>query len=135
MGRPLLILLDTHAVVWLTAEPERLSPPARAAIAEARKKEEPLAVCDFTLLELATLKRKGRLAVSISLESLLQEIEARFVVLPISARACALSLSFPPSYPNDPADRIIGATSLAEGAPLITADRAIRESNVVQTIW
>jgi PIN domain nuclease of toxin-antitoxin system len=135
MGRLVLILLDTHAVIWLTAEPSRLSPAARAAIDRAREAEEPLAVCDVTLLELATLKRKGRLGISISLEALLHEIETHFVVLPISGRACALCVTFPAAYPNDPADRIIGATSVVEGAPLITADRQIRESKVVHTIW
>jgi PIN domain nuclease of toxin-antitoxin system len=135
MGRPVLILLDTNAVLWLAFEPTRLSKAARAAIDEARANAVPLAVCDLTLLELATLARKGRLNISITLESFLQQIEARFEVLPISARACARSLSLPASYPTDPADRIIGATSLVEGMPLITADRAIRQSNIVQTIW
>jgi PIN domain nuclease of toxin-antitoxin system len=44
-------------------------------------------------------------------------------------------MSLPPSYPNDPADRIIGATALVEGLPLLTADREIRRSKSVQTIW
>jgi PIN domain nuclease of toxin-antitoxin system len=35
----------------------------------------------------------------------------------------------------DPADRIIGATALAEGLSLITADREIHRSKVVHTIW
>jgi len=135
MGRPVLIFLDTNVVLWLAFEPRRLSAAARAAIDQARANAVPLAVSDFTLLELATLKRKGRLGLSISLESLLHEIESHFVVLPISARACALSVTFPSSYPNDPADRIIGATALVEGAPLITADRQIRESKVLHTIW
>jgi PIN domain nuclease of toxin-antitoxin system len=41
----------------------------------------------------------------------------------------------PASYPEDPADRIIGATALVEGLPLLTADREIRRSKAVQTIW
>jgi PIN domain nuclease of toxin-antitoxin system len=32
-------------------------------------------------------------------------------------------------------DRIIAATALVEGAPLITADLAIQRSNAVATIW
>lgn len=50
-----------------------------------------------------------------SLESMLQEIEARFVVKPISSRACARTLQLPASYSKDPADRLIGATALVEG--------------------
>lgn len=135
MGRPVLILLDTNAVLWLAFEPNRLSKAARATISEAQANAVPLAVCDFTLLELATLARKGRLDISITLESFLHQIETRFEILAISARACVRSLALPASYPNDPADRIIGATSLVEGIPLITADRHIRESKVVNTIW
>jgi PIN domain nuclease of toxin-antitoxin system len=41
----------------------------------------------------------------------------------------------PASYPKDPADRIIGATALVEGLSLLTADREIRRSRAVQTIW
>ncbi len=86
-------------------------------------------------MELAALASKGRIHLDISLESFLQEVEARFVVLPISGRACVLSLELPPSYPKDPADRIIAATALVEGLPLLTADRKIRQSKAVQTIW
>jgi hypothetical protein len=38
-------------------------------------------------------------------------------------------------YPKDPADRIIGATALVEGLFLLTADRGIRRSKAVRTIW
>jgi antitoxin (DNA-binding transcriptional repressor) of toxin-antitoxin stability system len=33
-------------------------------------------------------------------------------------RACARAISLRATYPNDPADRIIGATALVEGLPL-----------------
>jgi predicted nucleic acid-binding protein len=41
----------------------------------------------------------------------------------------------PAAYPKDPADRIIGATALVEGLSLLTADRAIRRSRALQSIW
>jgi PIN domain nuclease of toxin-antitoxin system len=65
----------------------------------------------------------------------LQEIEARFVVLPISSRACARTLQLPSSYPKDPADRLIGATALVEGLSLVTADSEIHLSKALATIW
>jgi PIN domain nuclease of toxin-antitoxin system len=86
-------------------------------------------------LEVATLASKGRIHLGITLESFLQELEARFVVFPISSRACARAMSFPKTYPRDPADRIIGATALVEGLSLITADREIRRSKLIPTIW
>jgi len=130
-----LILVDTHVVVWLAFDQNQISSKARAAIGEARDHGDGLAISDITLLELATRASKGRIHLGISLESFLQEIEARFVVFPITGRACARAMSFPTTYPKDPADRIIGATALVEGLSLITADREIRRSKLVRTIW
>lgn len=135
MGQSQVILLDTHVVLWLTTEPAKLSGKARLSIENARKNGEGLAISDITLLELATLASKGRVRLSVTLESFLGEVEARFVVLPISGRACARAVGLPKAYPKDPADRIIGATALVEGLSLITADRDIHRSKVVQTIW
>ena len=79
-----MILVDTHVVVWLAFDPSQLSRKARAAIDKAHKNGDGLAISDITLLELATLASKGRISLDISLESFLREVEARFVVLPIS---------------------------------------------------
>jgi PIN domain nuclease of toxin-antitoxin system len=130
-----MILVDTHVVLWLAFEPHRLSGKARAAIGEARTKEQGLAISDISLLELATLHRKGRVDLNVSLETFLTEVEAKFIVLPITGRACARMMGLPATYPKDPADRVIGATALIEGIPLLTADAEIRRSKVVQTVW
>ncbi len=135
MGRAQVILVDTHVVAWLAFDADRLSRKARAAIDDARKKGGGLAISDITLLELATLASKARIHLDISLESFLQEVETRFVVLPISGRACARAIGLPVAYPKDPADRIIGATALVEGLSLLTADREIRRSKALRTIW
>jgi len=135
MGQSEVILVDTHIVVWLASDPSRLSKNARAAIDDARKDGEGLAISDITLLELATLASKGRLRLDVSLESFLGGGEARFVVLPISGRACVRALGLPAAYPKDPADRIIAGTALVEGLPLLTADREIRRARALHTIW
>lgn len=135
MGRTQVILVDTHVVVWLAFDQKKISTRARAAIDDARKNAQGLAICDITLLELATLASKGRIRLDVSLETFLQEVELRFVVLPIRGRACIRAMGLPASYPNDPADRIIAATALAEGIALLTADRAIRRARVIRTIW
>lgn len=135
MGRPLLILLDTHVVVWLASGDARLSRPAQAAIDEARRSVRGLAISDFTLFELSMLFRKKRFSLAVSPESFLGEMERRFVILPITANIALQAFALPASYPKDPADRIIGATALVEDIPLITADREIRKSRAVPTIW
>jgi PIN domain nuclease of toxin-antitoxin system len=130
-----VILVDTHVVVWLAFDQSQLSKRARSVINDARLNGEGLAISDITLLELAVLVTEGRIRLSISLESFLREVESRFVVLPISGRACVRAIALPETYPNDPADRIIAGTALAEGLSLLTADREIRRSRAVQTIW
>ena len=130
-----MILVDTHVVIWLASDEPGLSANAKAAIDNARQNGEGLAVSNITLWELATAAGKGRIRLDISVESFLAEVEARFVVLPITARACVRALALPTAYPKDPADRMIAATALVEGLPLLTADRAIRRSRALKTIW
>jgi PIN domain nuclease of toxin-antitoxin system len=130
-----LILVDTHIVLWLTSEPERLSNRAKDVIDEARRDGTGLAISAMTMVEIATLFGRRRFQLAMSLESFLDELERRFVVLPINGRVCARMLSLPAGYPKDPADRVIGATALVEGMGLVTADREIRRAKVVRTIW
>jgi PIN domain nuclease of toxin-antitoxin system len=130
-----VILLDTHVVVWLAFDQSQLSRNAKATINDARQNGDGLAISDITLLELTTLSRKARIRLDITLESFLHEVEARFIVLPISGRACVRALALPATYPKDPADRIIGATAIVEGMSLLTADREIRRSRALRTIW
>jgi PIN domain nuclease of toxin-antitoxin system len=130
-----MILLDTHVVIWLAMEPARISKKARAAIKEARHAGQGLAISDMTLLEIAMLESKRRITLNPSLETFLTEVEARFVVLPITGRTCVRAMGLPSSYPNDPADRVVGATALVEGIPLVTADNEIRRSKALRTIW
>ena len=94
-----------------------------------------LAISDFTLYELSLLFRKKRFNLATSPEAFLAEVERRFVVLPITANIALQASELPANYPKDPADRIIGATALIEDIPLVTADREIRKSRAVPTIW
>ena len=130
-----MILLDTHVVLWLALDPARVSKKARALIEETRQSGQGLAISDITLLEISAIERKGRVQLGAGLEAFLSEVESRFVVLPITGRVCVRAMSLPIAYPKDPADRVIGATALVEGMPLLTADADIRRSKALRTIW
>lgn len=130
-----MILVDTHVVAWLVLEPDRVSQRAHAAIEVERSRGEGLAISGVTLFELAMAIKRRRLAIHISAESFLQEVEANFIVKPVTGRIAVRAMEFPESYPRDPMDRIIGATSLVEGLPLVTADGGIRGSKAIETIW
>ena len=135
MGRLVLILLDTHVVVWLAGDQLRISATAKTAILKAREEQSGLAVSDMTLLEIARLSSEGRLNFEPSLEAFLSDVERRFAVLPMTGRICVQAFSLPSNYPKDSADRVIGATALVEGLTLVTADAPIRKSRAVPTIW
>jgi PIN domain nuclease of toxin-antitoxin system len=77
MGRSLLIVLDTHVVVWLAFEETRISRRAQTAIDNARQSTRGLAISDFTLFELSLLFRKKKFAITISPEAFLAEVERR----------------------------------------------------------
>lgn len=130
-----MILLDTHIVIWLLADPSRLSRAAIHAIREARTSGDGLAISSLTLFELAQLIARSRIQIDVSLELFIQDVEARFVVKPVTSRTAVLSAQLSAAYPKDPIDRLIGATALAEGMALVTADQQIQKSPDVRTIW
>lgn len=130
-----MILLDTHVLLWLLSDTQRISAAANLAIAQARKDGASLAVCSVSLFEISILARKERIHIGESLETLLVDIESKFAVLPVFARACARLTELPDDYPGDPIDQMIGATALAEGIPLVTADEKIRKAKAFATIW
>jgi PIN domain nuclease of toxin-antitoxin system len=130
-----VILVDTHIVVWLTMDQERLSKRAGAAIAAARLEEGGVAIADVTLWELGMLITRGRIKPPHSLATFLRRVEETFLVFPITSATAEVSMQFSNHYSNDPTDRIIGATAVVEGISLVTADEKIRASREVTTVW
>lgn len=130
-----MILLDTHVVIWLVSDLEKLSSAAKNSVVQARKQGEPLAISCISLWEIALLAAKNRIELATTLQSFLKELELRFSVLPITSSTCVRLVALPANFPKDPADRIIGATALAEDLTLVTADENILGSGAVPTVW
>jgi PIN domain nuclease of toxin-antitoxin system len=124
-----MILLDTPILVWLLVAPENLSPKAKKAILAARK-SGPLALSAISLWEIAWLAVNKRIDVDVSVDSFVKKC-ASYVQVPITPEIAVRSVQFPKSYPNDPQDRIIGATAIVEGLRLLTHDKMIVKSGLV----
>jgi PIN domain nuclease of toxin-antitoxin system len=129
-----MILLDTHVLVWLALEPERLSRKAREAIRHARATTG-IAIASISLFELAWLVENRRIQVAGSVEGFVRACASRVIVRPLTPEIAAHAVRFPATYPKDPQDRIIGATCIIEGIRLVSADNRIRASGLVETIW
>jgi len=129
-----VIVVDTHAVIWLTDDMSQLSDTAERTLI-AGSKDGRLAISGFTLREIAVIGTRGRIRLKTSLESYLKFVESTFRVLPITGEIAERSARFGPKYPKDPADRLIGATAIIHGAPLVTKDELIRASGEVNCIW
>lgn len=129
-----MILLDTHALVWAVAESSRLSRPAASAIRKARG-ENGVAVAAITLWELASLVARGRIQALGTVEASVRLLVEGVTIRPLTPEIAALAAQFPANYPRDPADRLIGATAMAGGLPLVTRDESIRQSGLLKTVW
>ena len=131
-----MILLDTHAWLWLCLEPRRLSATATRAIRRAVS-EGGLAVASISLWEVAMMIARGRVIPQGTAEAWLGALIDRsgVIVKEITPAVAALATHFPGDFPADPADRLIAATARAEGLPLLSRDSRMRTSPVVETIW
>jgi PIN domain nuclease of toxin-antitoxin system len=129
-----MILLDTHALIWLKVEPSKLSARASEAIQMARR-EDGLAISAISLWELAWIATHGRLSFTGTVDAFVERITSSIVIRPITAKIAVLANQLPSTYPGDPSDRLIGATTLAEGITLVTKDRTIRNCRQIKTIW
>ena len=129
-----MILLDTHALIWLAIAPENLSKNASEAI-RAANQSGGLAISAITLWELAWLTTHNRLEINGTPDAIVEEFSSRTAILPITVRIALLASQLPPTYSSDPCDRLIGATAISEGIALITKDRTIRNCKQIKTIW
>ena len=132
-GRLSTVLLDTHVLHWWTAEPKQLSRPASRAIASAHE----VAVADITWWELAQLEARGRILVQTSVRAWLGELAAVVRTVPISPAIAEAAARLAPTFPGDPADRLIYATALEKGWRLVTKDARLKAHPVPTpiTIW
>ncbi len=127
-----MVTLDTCAIIWLALSQKELSKKAKAAI-----DSNELIISDISFWEIAMLVKAGRIKIGADYNEFINLLleSYKINVKPISPEIADKVVNFSAGISNDPADRIIAATSITEQAPLITKDINLRKSKIVQTIW
>ncbi|KNG92158.1 type II toxin-antitoxin system VapC family toxin [Pseudaestuariivita atlantica] len=115
-------LLDTHLLLWAAYAPDKLSAPARALI------EDPANDLYFSvtsLWEVAIKAALGRADFTVDAGMLRAGLIQNGYIEQVIEGRHVLTLTSLPRHHADPFDRMLVAQALADGRPLVTADRAL----------
>lgn len=131
-----MILLDTCAIVWDALEPKNITAKAKKAI-DSADKQNALIISDISIWEISILVKKGRIEIDTTPAHFINlYLQARNIsVKSISPEIAELSVNFGDEINNDPADRLIAATSIIHNARLVTADSNLRDCDLIDTFW
>lgn len=127
---------DTHAALWYLLKNPRLSATARSFMDDTADAGLDIALSPISLAEIVYLVEKGRLPES-AYDELKRALEDPDFVLeeaPFSGEVVEAMRRVPrEDIPHMP-DRIVAATAVYFGVPVISRDGRIRASGV-QTVW
>ncbi|SRR5579871_376534 len=127
---------DTHAALWYLFGDPRLSARAKAFIDQAAARRKSVEISPISLAEIVYLLEKNRLPPT-SLDELraaLDNPDHVFNEAPFTGEVVKAMRQVPREDVPDMPDRIVAATALYFGVPVISRDGKIRASNV-QTVW
>jgi PIN domain nuclease of toxin-antitoxin system len=133
---PIKAVADTHVLIWYIANDPRLSPAATHFMDETEANGDLIGLSSISLVEIVYLIEKGRIDPT-TLEKVLKLLDTPNGVLkevPVNRGVTDALWSVARDQVPDMPDRIIAATAVHLGVPLITADRMILASTV-STIW
>ncbi|MFN5474893.1 MAG: type II toxin-antitoxin system VapC family toxin [Pseudanabaena sp.] len=131
------IVADTHTIIWYLRSPEKLSTNAVNALDNALNNGESIFISAISLVEMNYLVEKNRIPTS-SLEQLLQLIDdplVNLVVIPLDTPVAKAFTQISRKIVPEMGDRIIAATALYLGLPLVTKDHKISNLSNIQIVW
>ena len=130
------VVADSHALVWFAQGSSQLSTPAAEALRDAEASDG-VVVSMATLIDLWYVTQTHR---AVSAQQL-TELRALLTTSP-AVELHPMNLAVTDAYTaihrdllKDPWDRFIVATAQTLQVPLVTRDRAIRRSRLIETIW
>lgn len=96
-----------------------------------------MAIASITLWEIAMLIALGKISPLGNPQTWMADLieNSGVVIKELTPAVAVFSTQFPRDFPRDPADRLIGATARAEGLALVTRDKGIRASALLNTVW
>jgi len=129
-------VLDTHAAIWYFHRSRELSSAALQSIRRAVEGGRPVYVSAISLVETIYLVERGRLPLEAlqRLEAGLKDAASGLRVQPVDEDVAQAVHRVPRVVVPDMPDRIIAATALHLGLPLVTRDRRIQSAGI-KTIW
>ena len=127
---------DTHAALWYLLNNPRLSATARRFIDDAATAGNDIVLSPISLAEIVYLTEKNRLPVSAyeELKKALADHEYVIEEAPFNAGIVEAMRQVPRVDVPDMPDRIVAATGVYFGVPVISRDGRIRASNIL-TVW
>jgi PIN domain nuclease of toxin-antitoxin system len=130
------VVADTHGLIWFLKGSPSLSALAKAAMVRAVQSGGSIVIASITLVEVAYLVEKGRIAATTFdlFTSALANPVSGFVLAALDLSVAEALRLVPRVDVPDMPDRIIAATALHLGLPLVSRDRKIQAS-AIQTIW
>lgn len=127
---------DTHGLIWYLEDSPRLGKKAKAAFDSCDQGECLIYVPAICIVEIIYLQEKGRIDKTL-LTQFLEEMTANSSGLRVADLTIDSAIALdqiPRQQVPDMPDRIIAATAIQLGLPLISRDRKIQLSSV-PTIW
>jgi len=127
---------DTHGLIWYLEDSPRLGSDARAVFDACDRGKIVVYVPTICLVEITYLQEKGRIPVNLKakLDTELQAGTTGLILASLTPEVADAVAHVPRSDVPDMPDRIIAATAVHLGLPLISRDRAIQLS-AVETVW
>ena len=131
---PVKVILDTCALIWSIAEPDRLS---RAAQAVLTSDDTEVWVSPISCAEVACAVNRGRIKLDRHWRTWFRQyIELNeWEIFEIDLVTIEEAYSLPEPFHRDPVDRIVVASARRLDCPIVTADKKLIDYPHIETIW